>query len=63
MTDDKPTIDPPPADKFVFCVLPRCPRCDSHSLKTTRSIDNGDGSRTHRKRCRDCHHAFSVVWE
>lgn len=49
--------------RFVFCERPRCPGCQSTEHKTTRSIPNGDGSRTQYKRCLKCGHAFRVVWD
>ena len=52
-----------PLDRIVFVTRPRCPRCESTEAKTTRSIDNGDGTRTQRKRCRKCNAAYEVVWE
>lgn len=57
------TADLSPADRIVFVERPRCPRCAATDAKTTRSIDNGDGSRTQRKRCRVCDLPFVVVIE
>lgn len=40
-----------------------CPKCGSGSLKTTRSVALGDGSRMRRVRCRTCNHAFAAFLE
>lgn len=63
--DDTPNCLPnlTPLERIVFVTRPRCPRCESTDAKTTRSIGNGDGTRTQRKRCRECNAAYEVVWE
>jgi transcriptional regulator NrdR family protein len=54
----------PPAElPTVFVDRPRCPSCDGIDLKTTKSIDQGDGSTLRRTRCRECGCKFHVVVE
>jgi len=49
--------------RFVFVEQVACPRCGSVDIKTTRSIANGDGSRSRSTACRACDWKFTVVVE
>ena len=49
--------------RYVYANRPRCPVCRSSDLQTTRSIDNGDGTRTQSKHCRTCDHSFELIWQ
>lgn len=49
--------------RYVEAHWPRCPRCESTDHTTTRSDDNGDGTRTQHRRCRECNHLFRVIWQ
>ncbi len=63
----KPVAVPPALNRdrdTVFIERPRCPVCESASLKTLRSIaDQGDGTSARRTACRKCGHRFTVVVE
>jgi hypothetical protein len=48
---------------MVFVEAVTCPRCGSTRYETTRSLDNGDDSRTKLARCRGCRQPFKVVSE
>jgi transposase-like protein len=50
-------------DKLIFIRKPRCPQCESTEATTQRSIDNGDNTRTQRKKCKVCGTPFTVIWE
>ena len=55
--------DPAESMRYVYIERPRCPLCDSVSLKTVHSEDQNDGSVKRDTRCRDCGHRFFVVVE
>jgi hypothetical protein len=57
------SIDAAAWDEFVFVDRPRCPRCSSDDLKTTRSEQQGDGSVRRTTHCQCCGHRFFVVLE
>lgn len=61
--DTKPDQELTRIDRMVFVERPRCPSCGGTDVKTTRSVSNGDGTRTQHKRCRDCSTPYEVVWE
>jgi DNA-directed RNA polymerase subunit RPC12/RpoP len=45
----------------VSLILPSCTECGSPHLRTTRSEDNGDDTRTRWTVCRTCGHHFRVI--
>lgn len=47
----------------VFISLPACPKCAGNDLKTVRTYNNGDDSKTRRTVCRKCGCLFFVVAE
>jgi transposase-like protein len=49
--------------RYVFVEKVRCPRCGSDELKTTRSVNQGDGSTQRTTNCRSCGHHFFVIEE
>ena len=49
--------------EYVFCELPRCPRCDSTDHQTQHTDTDPDGSKCQRRKCRACGERFRVVWE
>ena len=53
----------PTYDLRVPMPVPRCPACDCDRLSVTRSIDNGDDTRTQWLRCSRCDHAIKLVVE
>lgn len=57
------TTDAAETLRYVFVEKPRCPRCGSDQLKTTRSDDQGDGTTSKTTNCRECGHHFFVIVE
>jgi hypothetical protein len=53
---------PPAGPTYVYCRRPRCP-CGSARLRSYRSLDNGDGSRTKYSRCLECGRRLVLVLE
>jgi hypothetical protein len=63
MTTNSTETDQSEGGRYVFCVLPRCPVCDSTRLETVRTEQHGDDAKVHRKKCKACLKRFFVVWE
>ncbi len=50
--------------RYVTVFIPQCPACESTELDTVRTEPPaGDGSKTQRKKCRECGWRFFLVWE
>ena len=64
-TPQRPAHDAAESERYVYCELPRCPKCEGLALKTTRSIKQDDDTRMQYVRCLDnkCKHAFRIIWE
>lgn len=64
---------PPSADGFeryitgrvvtIVVNRPQCPACGSIAHTTTRSVANGDDSRTVHRKCRQCDFRFRILFE
>lgn len=48
---------------IVFVAIPTCPACGCEKYQRTRTLDNGDNSRTKLVVCRQCATAFKIVAE
>ena len=48
---------------LCFVVLPSCQHCRSTRYRSSRSVDNGDGSRTLLAVCRDCGEPYKIISE
>lgn len=55
----------PESRRYVFITKPRvaCPVCGGGSLKTTRSVDQLDGTSKRTTNCRTCGHHFFIIVE
>lgn len=47
--------------RYVYVVAPRCPCCDSKSLKVYAKFSEADGSVRQYTRCRKCKWTFRVI--
>jgi hypothetical protein len=54
---------PPCAGRYVHHRRPRCPQCCSTSLRSYKTLRNGDGSVTRYTACKGCGHRFILVLE
>lgn len=64
-SEDIPAITPQNTGSthVVYVQRMSCDRCGSTKLKTQRSIDNGDKTRTRKMKCKGCGLNFEVVIE
>ena len=64
---DGPTTDTEPMAgeslRYVYIDRARCPACGSVNVKTTRSVNQGDGSTMRTANCRECRHHFFIIVE
>jgi hypothetical protein len=61
--DDEPFTDLTTSRPIIFVRRVKCPACHGIRHKTTRSVDQGDGSRLHWKTCQTCQKKFFVCVE
>lgn len=65
MTTSNTTFDPGEPERYVYCELPRCPKCGALEHRVYGHGHASDSVKEQYAQClrSDCQHKFKIIWE
>lgn len=62
-SETKAATDAAERERYWYGTRPRCPKCGHHWLRTIRTVEKSDDCYCLLKRCNQCKHTFTAIFE